>query len=105
MLLRYLGDLDGSGRSGEAGLAGLELAGWAEVSLREAVDSSHPEAVHLTRGQRLFLPALVVLRAGQLPLVEGLTETQVGQCHANTLLARYRSGVPPVGLQLAGSSG
>lgn len=58
----HLGDFDSRGRSGEARLAGLELADWAKVSLSKAVDASDSEPVGLTWSQLLLLSALVVLR-------------------------------------------
>lgn len=68
----HLADPDSRGRSGEAGLAGLELTGGAEVSLTEAVDSCHSEPVRLTRKQLAPLPALIVLRPRRPPAGRGL---------------------------------
>lgn len=66
--MSHLGDFDSRGRSGEAGLAGFEVADGAKVSLTEAVQTRHPEPVRVTRDQILLVPALIVLRSRQLPL-------------------------------------
>lgn len=74
--IRYLGDLDGGRRSGEAGLAGFELADRAELALAEAVDASDSEPVVEAWRQLLLLSALVVLRPTHLPLSGRKQRTQ-----------------------------